>query len=95
MENLTDVIQWVKIGGAITIVSWFVSWLLDDFTWWQNIKTQYKKLLILGVAIVIGIGAQYLDLHQEALEVIRPYLDSSVMILVAWIATQVAHKADK
>jgi len=95
MEDLNSVVQWVTTGGAVAVVSWFVSWLLEDFDWWKNIKSQYKKLIILGAALLIGIGAQYLKLNPEVFAAIKPYLDGSVLVIGAWIATQVAHKADK
>jgi len=95
MDNWTKVIEWLSVGGAVSVVSWLVAWLLDDFAWWNALKPQYKKLLILAASVLIGVGAKYLQLHEELMVVLKPYLDATVLVVTAWLATQVAHKADK
>jgi hypothetical protein len=94
MQNFAEVAQWLATGGSVIVASWFAAWLLEDFAWWQAVRPQVKKLLILLVSLGIGAGAQYLRLHEPALAALRPYLDSAILILVAWIATQVAHQSD-
>jgi hypothetical protein len=95
MENWSEVMQWLTTGGSVALVAWFVSWLVEDYAWWNNFKVQTKKLLILLVALIIGMGAQYIKLHPELIVLIKPYMDSGVLIVVAWVATQIAHKVDK
>jgi hypothetical protein len=95
MENFPEVLNWIVTGGSVVVVSWFVSWLLEDYDWWNKIKSQFKKLLILLLSLAIGIGAQYLNQHPDLYELVLPYLNTAVLVIVAWLATQVAHKADK
>jgi len=95
MESWNEVMVWLTTGGSVGLVAWFVSWLLEDYAWWTNFKPQTKKLLILLVALIIGMVAQFLMVHPELIVSMEPYLDAGVLIVVAWIATQVAHKADK
>lgn len=95
MDNFAKVMEWLTVGGSVAVVSWFVSWLLEDFDWWNNIKAQYKKLLVFVFAALIGVGAKYLQLNEQALLVIKPYLDTVILVGGAWVATQIAHKADK
>ena len=94
MSEFPELLSWITTGGSVAVVSWFVSWLLEDFHWWQVIKSQYKRLLILLVALGLGSSGQYLALHPEAMQAVQPYLDTGVMVITAWLATQVAHRAD-
>lgn len=95
MQTFNEVLQWLTAGGSVAVAAWFVSWLLEDFTWWQALPSASKKLLILAASLLIGVGAQALILHPAALTALRPYLDTAVLVIVAWLATQAAHKADK
>lgn len=95
MDSWTKVVEWLTVGGSISLVSWVVSWLLEDLAWWKAIKPQYKKLVILALSAVVGLVAKYLQLNENVLVAIKPYLDTFILIATAWIATQVAHKADK
>jgi hypothetical protein len=94
MNDFPQVLSWLVTGGAVAVGSWFVSWLLEDFGWWNQIKSQYKKLMILLASLLIGVGATWLQLHPERIAALRPYLDMAVLVMIAWIASQVAHKAD-
>lgn len=94
MENFPELVNWLTIGGSVSLVSWFVSWLLEDFDWWNAMKSQYRRLIILGAALAIGAGAKALQLNEELLNALLPYLDTGVLVITAWVATQVAHKAD-
>lgn len=95
MDSWAKVIEWLTVGGSITLISWVVSWLLDDLAWWQAIKPQYKKLIVLVLSAAVGLAAKYLQLNEDILLAIKPYLDTFILIATAWVATQVAHKADK
>jgi predicted tellurium resistance membrane protein TerC len=94
MQNFSDTLQWLAAGGSVAVVAWFASWLLEDFAWWQAVRPQGKKLLILALAIAIGLLAQFFRQNEAALAAVRPYLDTAVLVILAWIATQIAHKAD-
>ena len=95
MDNFSTVVEWLSVGGSVTVVSWFVSWLLEDFAWWNALKSQAKKLFIFVVAALIGIGATYLRQNESAIQALLPYLDTVVLVGGAWVATQIAHKVDK
>jgi len=93
--NWDSVLNWAVTGGFVAGVSWFASWILEDVAWWANVKSQYKKLAILGVALVLGIGSTYLKQNEALLVAVKPYLEMGTLTIGAWLATQVAHKADK
>jgi len=96
METIGSVIDWLASGaGAVIVVSWAASWLLEDVKAWADIDAKWKKLIILVVAVLVGLGGTVLQQNPEWVEAIKPYLDTLVLVVSAWLTTQVAHKADK
>ena len=95
MSDWSEVITWLIGGGTVAVVSWFVSWFLEPLVWWQALRSQVRSLIILGAALVIGLVATYLaGLPPEKLEPYLPYLNTFVLAIVAWLGSQVAHRAD-
>ena len=95
MSDVNEVLRWLTGAGAIAVVSWFASWFLEGFAWWAALASRVRSLIILIVAILLGLGATWvLSLPPETLEPYLPYLTAIVLIITAWLATQVAHRAD-
>jgi len=95
MSDVNEVLKWLAGAGALAVVSWFASWFLEGFAWWAALASRVKSLIILVVAIVIGLIATWvLSLPPETLAPYLPYLTAIVMVITAWLATQVAHRAD-
>ena len=81
--------------GAVALLVWFASWALDDIAGWQALAPKVKSLIILGVAIVFGVGAVWFGGHPEWVAAAEPYVKAVLAVCAAWLASQVAHKADK
>lgn len=95
MSDWSEVITWLIGGGTVAAVSWFVSWFLEPLAWWQALRSQVRKLIILGVSIGIGMVATFLaGLPPEELAPYLPYLNTFILAVVAWLGSQVAHRAD-
>jgi len=95
MENLEQVLDWLANGGgAVLAAAWAAAWLLEDWPAWHQLTSKGKKLAILTLAILLGLGGRALQLHPQLTELMRPYLDTCVIIIGAWLATQAAHKLD-
>jgi len=96
METFDSVLTWLAQGaGAVMVTAWLASWLLEDWRTWQGLGSKAKKLLVLLVALVLGLGGRLLTLQPEWIAAIQPYLDTGVLVVAAWLSTQVAHKVDK
>ena len=96
MDNIQSVLDWLTAGGgAVLVIAWAVAWGLEDWPSWGRLDSRLKKLAILVFAILLGMAAKALQLHPGWVEAIRPYLDTLVIIISAWLATQVAHKIDQ
>jgi hypothetical protein len=95
METFNSVILWLSAeGGAVILVAWLASWLLDDWHTWNTLSAKWKKIIILVLSAALGVGAKLLILRPELITGLAPYLDSIVLVICAWLTTQVAHKAD-
>jgi len=95
MNDWNEVIGWLVTGGAVAVTAWFTSWFLEGLGWWGRLTSQVKSLVILGAALSIGLLATWVQLQPpEALAKYAPYANMVVMTVIAWLGTQVAHKAD-
>ena len=96
MSNLTEVIGWLATGGAVAAVAWFASWALEGFSAWNTLPSRVKSLVILALSLVIGLLATWVRLlPPEQLTRIMPYANTAILTIVAWLGTQVAHRADR
>ena len=95
MNNLTDLFVWLAGPGAIALVAWFVSWVLNESAAWQQLKPQTKSLLILLIAAVIGAGATYVIQNPSVYAPLEPYGKAILAVIGAWLSTQVAYRARK
>jgi len=95
MNDWSQVVTWLVTGGSVAAVAWFASWYLEPMVWWQKISSQNRALIILGLSLVIGMVATFLaGLPPEQLEPFLPYLNGLVLTIVAWLSSQVFHRAD-
>ena len=95
MTDVQEILRWLAGAGAIAVVSWFASWFLEGFAWWDGIASKFKQLIILVLALLLGLVATWvLSLPPETLAPYLPYMSAVVLVITAWLATQVAHRAD-
>ena len=96
METFDSFVVWLATGGgAVVLMAWLSSWLLEDWQTWAVVPPKWKKVIILAVAVVIGTSAKALELRPDITALAKPYLDTVILIVSAWLSTQVAHKADR
>jgi len=96
MDNFNSVLQWLTSGaGAVILTGWLASWLLEDWKTWALLNAKLKKIIILLISAVLGVGGTLLYSNPQWTAQIQPYLDTLVLVVTAWLTTQVAHKADK
>lgn len=96
METFDAVLTWLANGGgAVILAGWLASWLLEDWQAWHVLSSKKKKIYILLGAVILGVGGKLLYLRPELTARLRPYLDTFVLVVGAWLSTQVAYKADK
>lgn len=95
MSDLNEVIGWLATGGAVAAVAWFASWALEGFSVWNALPSRLKSLVILALSLLIGLLATWVRLlPPEQLIRIMPYANTAILTIVAWLGTQVAHRAD-
>lgn len=92
-----DLLNWLSSadGGAFIIVTWAVSWALEEAAWWHALTSKTRSLAVLGVSIVLALGATVLQQNPELVAAIEPYFVPVYYTVGAWLATQAAHKGYK
>ena len=95
--SLTNLLSWLTgaDGGAFLLISWAVSWGLNDVAWWNGLKAQTKALIILSGSGVMGAGAAALQANPEVVPAIEPFVRPLIFAVMAWLGTQVAHRGTK
>ena len=97
-ENVfVEILDWLTSveGGAFIVVSWGLSWALEGITWWDGLTSKLRSLIILVVSILLGLLTVWFKTMPGVLATVEPYANTVVYIVLAWLATQVAHKGDK
>jgi hypothetical protein len=95
MNDWSEIVGWLATGGAVAVVAWFASWFLEGFAWWEKVSSQLKSLVILLIALLIGLAATWVRLlPPEVVAPFIPYANMVVLTVVAWLGSQVAHRAD-
>jgi len=92
--NLESLFQWLVGGGALVVVSWGVSWGLEEVSWWHTLSSRVRSLLVLLTSGVLGVGAQYFILNPDILANFAPYIMGFVGTIIAWLTTQKAHNVN-
>lgn len=95
--TLNDVLAWLTSAdqGSFLVVSWFVSWALEEVKWWQDLSGKVKSLAVLGLSILLGVAAQFLALQPDLVAAIEPWFQPVLYAVLAWLATQTVHIAGK
>ncbi len=93
--NLSEVLNWLvgPDSGAFVVISIAISVFLEDVAWWANLKSKWKYLIILGLAILLGIGGAILSANPNAVAAIEPYFKPFMYAILAWLSTQGIHSA--
>ena len=92
IKTIGDLLIWLSGPGAVIAVSWALSWAFEGWDKWANFPSRAKSLIIVVVSMLIGILATWLQTRPEFLDVIAPYMQTLIAIVLAWLTTQVAHK---
>ena len=89
--DLKEFLMYLVGGGGFVVVNFAISWALEGTQWWADLSSKTKSITILGVAVCVGLGAQWLLLNAQIIDVIAPYAGAVIAIVSAWLTLQTAH----
>jgi hypothetical protein len=55
--TLAQALQYVVSGGSVVLVAMFASWAAENWLWFQALATAAKQSLMVGVCLVLALGA--------------------------------------
>ncbi len=94
--GLQEFLHWLYSpdGGALVIVMWAVSWFLEPLPAWQRLESRYRALIIVAAAVVLGVLATWMQNSPAVVSAIEPYFHGAYNIVILWLGSQVAHRAN-
>ena len=93
--SLEEVMTWIiSGGGAMILAGYIIAYLLENLTFWHNLPILIKKLAPFFFAGLIGFGARAILLG-DLLAYVPPIVQSVILMLIAWIFSQIAYKGLK
>ena len=95
--TIDQLLSYLAGAGAVAVAGWFISWVIEPWQVWQNWNNPNgKRLVILALALVIGAVAQAMkSLDPATLAIVAPYVETAILVISAWLASQAAHKINK
>ena len=94
LSNLDTLVAWLMAGGTVPVVMWFVAWAFEKMAWYQAIGSKGRSAIILGLSSLLGVGVVLVMQNPDVYEAIKPYAQAILTTIVAWLGSQVAHRAD-
>lgn len=92
VQTFGELLKYLAGPGALVIVTVAVSWGLEGWVEWQRLDGKVKSALMLFFAVAIGVGGVAAQsLPAETIATIEPYAQVILLIVGAWVSTQVAH----
>lgn len=94
MDGITTLEQLLKFlveGGALMFVSAVVSWLVEEFPFWQKLSSKVKSIIMFVLSTAVGIGALILMQNDEIVKMLDPYIRVILAIGGSWFVNQRAH----
>ena len=94
--EISNFLPWITgaDGGAFIVIAWALAWALEPTEFWHKLTSMYKSLIILIAAAVLGMVSVWLQGQPEIIAAIAPYFKTITYVVIAWLATQTAHKLD-
>lgn len=90
--NLGAVVSWLAIGGGAPILVGMVfSYVAENVPAWHKLPKWIKFVAPVIVAVLLGLGANYLLLNSDIIAAISPYWAIILSIIVAWFGTQAGY----
>lgn len=81
--------------GLVGLVGWLLSWLLEDWQWFNKLAPKIKQVSVFSFSVVLGVLVQWLKASPEIVSALQPWLDYIVVSSGIWVTSQIAHKFDK
>lgn len=92
IDGWTTLIQglvYLVYGGAVFIAGQIYSQLLETIPGWDKVPSWAKRYIVLAIALILAITASVLiNLPQETIEAIKPYLLAIGFTLLGWWNSQ-------
>ncbi|MDD1710418.1 MAG: hypothetical protein LUQ37_05875 [Methanoregulaceae archaeon] len=94
--NLGAVISWLAVGGgAPIIVGMIFAYIAENIPAWHTLPKWVKFTVPVVIAVLVGVGANYLLLQSDLIKAISPYWALIMSILLAWFGSQVGYMQTK
>jgi len=89
--DLVAVLTWLAGVGAVYVVGYGLSFLLEKVPGWGGkVPGWARGIIVIVLAVGVAIGAQYLLAETHVVELLGPVFTLIVQIVLAYLGTQKA-----
>jgi len=93
VNTFAELLNRLSGAGAVVLVAWFASWVLEGWNTWDVLNSKVKSAIILALSILIGLLAVGLkSLPPEVVAALEPYVQTVLVVIGVWLTTQTAHR---
>lgn len=89
--DLTVVLSWITMGGAVWLAGKAFSYLADNWAKWNDLPKQVKVLAPLVFSIVLSVAATVMLQYSNLLATIQPWYALIIQTLIIYASTQATY----
>ncbi len=94
MTSLQQALVYLAGGGSVAVTTAFVSWLAENFSFWQRLQAWAKQVIMLVLPCGLSAGAVYAinNVPAATLAMLAPYFAAVMLAFAGVLAGQAWHQ---
>lgn len=89
--QLQQVLLWIAGVGAPAIVTYVLSWVVENWKGWSTLPHDVKVIVPMIVSVLLAIGANQLLQYPDVIATIQPWFQVTMSAILAYLSSQKAY----
>ena len=91
LTQLAQVVLWISGIGAPMIISYLLSWVVENWKAWSTFPKNVKFLAPMVISVLLSVGAAQLLNYPKVISTIQPYFQVIMSAILSYLASQKAY----
>ena len=91
LTQFGQVVLWISGVGAPILVSYLLSWVVENWKAWSTLPKNVKFLAPMIVSVILSVGSAQLLNYPKVIETIQPYFQVIMSAILSYLASQKAY----